>query len=215
MHYAVIDEEFCNVVPGARTSDFSLNNELIQIGVVLLDEEFNEVSRFNEYIKPEHGHVDAFIRRLTGITQYTVSKVDVLGVVLERLKQWLPEDAVMVSWSTADLHQLRKEMEQKGIDDSWLEEKYDTWIDCQKIFSRKIDDIRQYSLEEALNMSDIYTEGDLHDGLSDAINTAKLFKKLNTEKEFKTSERYIKAKEAQESVTFSLGDLLSKLNIPN
>lgn len=213
MHYAVIDEEFCNVVPGARSSRYTLTNELIQIGVVLLDENYNEVGQFNEYIKPEHGHVSGFIRNLTGITSYTVSLVDTLDKVLERFKDWLPEDAVMVSWSTSDLHQLRREIAEKGIEAAWLEPKYDTWIDCQKIFSQKIEADKQYSLEEALNMSDVYAEGDYHDGLSDAVNTAKLFRKIRTEKEFKTSEKYLKAKEPQGEVTFSLGDLISKLKI--
>lgn len=213
MHYAVIDEEFCNVVPGARRSNYSLRYELIQIGVVLLDEEYNVVDTFNEYIKPEYGHIDGFIRSLTGITQFKVSKCEKLSVVIEHFKEWLPDDAVMVSWSTSDMHQLRKETEAKMIDSSWMESKYDNWYDCQAAFSEIIQADKCYNLQEALNMSDVATEGSCHDGFSDAYNTAMLFKKMKTEREFHTSEKYLKAKEPQEKITFSLASLLSQIQI--
>ena len=213
MHYAIIDEEFCNVVPGARRTAYPLKYELIQIGAVLLDEDYNIVDTFNEYIKPEYGHIDGFIRNLTGITQFMVSKSETLSVIVEKLKNWIPEDAVMVSWSTSDLHQLKKEIEAKKIENTWIESKYETWLDCQEMFSMKIQAEKKYNLQEALNMSDVVTKGSIHDGFSDAYNTAMLFKKLRLEDSFKTSEKYIKATQMQEKITFSLGSLLNRIQI--
>ena len=213
MYYAVIDEEFCNVVPCARTEQYKLKYELIQIGVVLMDENFNVVSTFNEYIRPEHGYVDAYIRNLTGITQYTVSQSETLENVLDHLKNWLPEDTVMVSWSTSDLHQLKRETEQKNLNSAWLEALYEGWLDCQKEFSDRIEADKVYKLEEAVNMAAIDAEGEFHNGFADAYNTAMIFKKLRTEDDFSMSDKYIKAKEEQESIGFSLGNLLSKLAI--
>ena len=123
MYYAVIDEEFCNVAYGARSLKYNLKNEIIQIGVVLLDEKFEEVDRFSSYVCPKYGHIDAFIKKLTGIDQYTASQGDFLEDVLDRLKGWLPEDSVMVSWSLSDLHQLKKECEMKAINTEWLSDK--------------------------------------------------------------------------------------------
>lgn len=62
-------------------------------------------------------------------------------------------------------------------------------------------------------MSDVATEGSCHDGFLDAYNTAMLFKKMKTEQEFHTSEKYLKAKEPQEKITFSLASLLSQIQI--
>ena len=213
MYYAIIDEEFCNVAYGARSSKYYLKNEIIQIGVVLLNEAYEEVDRFSSYVCPKFGHVDAFIRKLTGIDQYTASQGDYLENVLERLKDWMPEDTVMVSWSLSDLHQLRKECEMKEIDTGWLQDKYDTWQDCQAEFSKKVKGIKnkQYNLEEALCMSDVDISGNCHDGMDDAYNTAQLFRKMRLEPEFKASRKYLKADEESEGITFSLGSLLSNI----
>ncbi len=213
MYYAVIDEEFCNVVPGARRMSYPHNREIIQIGVVLLDENFDVIDTFSEYIRPEYGYVDGFIRNLTGITPYKVSRSKKLCDVLDQFKAWLPDDTIMVSWSKSDLNQLKKETETKNIDMLWLEDKYETWIDCQKEFGEKIQADKRYNLQEALNLSDISSDGSEHDGFSDAYNTAMLFKKIMTEKEFHTSSKYLKETEETDTISFSLGSLLSQIRI--
>lgn len=213
MYYAVIDEEFCNVAYGARSSKYNLKNEIIQIGVILLDDNYEEVDRFSSYVCPKFGHVDAFIKKLTGIDQYTASQGDYLEDVLERLKGWLPVDTVMVSWSLSDLHQLKKECEMKAINTEWLSDKYDTWQDCQAEFSKKVKGIKnkQYNLEEALCMSDVNINGNCHDGMDDAYNTSQLLRKMRLEPEFKPSRKYLKADEESEGVTFSLASLLNNI----
>ena len=125
----------------------------------------------------------------------------------------MPDDTVMVSWSLSDLHQLRKECELKGIDTEWLQDKYDTWQDCQAEFSNKVKGIKnkQYNLEEALCMSDVDISGNCYDGMDDAYNTSQLFRKMRLEPEFKASKKYLKADEKGEEITFSLGNLLSKI----
>lgn len=213
MHYAIIDEEFCNVAYGARTKEYNLKNEIIQIGIVLLDDNYEMIDKFDAYIKPEHGHVDGFIRNLTGINQYTVSKGELLEDVLQKIKEWLPEDSIMVSWSMHDRRQLMMETKAKNIEAEWLQEKYETWTDSQVEFSKKVDSRKAYRLEEALNLSGVISEGNYHDGLADAYNTALLFKKMRTEETFKTSDKFVKADEVSDGITFSLGNLLNKLVI--
>ena len=168
MFFAVIDEEFCKVAYGARSSKYYLKNEIIQIGVVLLDENYEEVDRFSSYVCPKYGHVDGFIRNLTGIDQYTVSKGEYLEDVMERLRNWLPDGTVMVSWSMSDQHQLKKECEMKNINTEWLQDKFETWHDCQAEFTELVNGDRIYKLEEALCMSDVGVSGSSHDGMDDA-----------------------------------------------
>lgn len=213
MHYAVIDEEFCRVARGARTREYNFKNEIIQIGIVLLNESYEVVDKFDAYIRPEHGYVDGFIRNLTGINQYQVSKGDILEDVLIKVREWLPEDTVMVSWSMNDRKQLFTEILAKKIDAEWLQGMFDTWTDCQAEFSKKIESRKEYKLEEALNLSGVISEGNYHDGLADAYNTALLFRKLRTEEEFKLSSNYVRADEETEGITFSLSNLLNGLVI--
>lgn len=212
MYYAVIDEEFCKVSKGAKTSEYDLNNEIIQIGAVLLDDNFNVIDKFNELVRPEYGHINAFIQKLTGISQYAVSQSDTLRVVLEKLLNWIPENTVMVSWSMNDESQLRREAEAKGLSNDKLLSLCSSWIDSQRMFTEKIDASRVYRLEEALNMSGILYDGNLHDGYSDAYNTALLFAEMQDE-EFKPCSSYVHDGEETEELSFSLGNLFTGLGI--
>lgn len=115
----------------------------------------------------------------------------------------------MISWSLTDLSQLQKEMLYKGVPDEKIESLFDTWVDAQVIFSEKIDNERSYSLEEALNLTDVSVIGSMHDGLSDAVNTAKLYAKMMTEETMRFNEYYLKAKDEVEHLSFSMGDLFS------
>ena len=119
----------------------------------------------------------------------------------------------MVSWSMHDRRQLMMETKAKNIEAEWLQEKYETWTDSQVEFSKKVDSRKAYRLEEALNLSGVISEGNYHDGLADAYNTALLFKKMRTEETFKTSDKFVKADEVSDGITFSLGNLLNKLVI--
>lgn len=43
--------------------------ETIQIGAVLLDENFERIGTLSEYVNPSYGAIDSFIGNLTGIRQ--------------------------------------------------------------------------------------------------------------------------------------------------
>lgn len=213
MHYAVIDEEFCNVTRAERTKVYNLKNEIIQIGIVLLDENYDLIDEFNAYIKPEYGHIDSFIMNLTGISEKMISESEKLNEVLERLHKWLPEDAVMVSWSMHDRKQLFTETTAKQIDVSWLDDKFETWTDSQEEFGKKLGSRKAYRLEEAIFLSDVFPKGNMHDGLADAYNTAMLLKKIRTEEHFTMNVNYVKADDESIGITYSLANLIDGLVI--
>ena len=68
MNYLVIDLEMCNVPRDYRSRSYKYANETIQIGAVLLDEEFKRIGTLSQYVHPEHGVIDPFIQNLTTIT---------------------------------------------------------------------------------------------------------------------------------------------------
>ena len=93
-------------------------------------------------------------------------------------------------------------------------ELFDNWTDCQKTFSAKLDTNRCFKLSEALVAADISYEGRAHDGLSDAYNTALLFAKMETEKDFSITEIYESTQKAEiEHLSCSLGDLLGGISL--
>ncbi len=181
--YVVFDLEMCKVPKHIKTEN--LHMEIIEIGAVLLDEAYKEVDSFKTYIKPEYGFVDNFIEKLTGITIAETKNAPETKQALEMFAKWIPDDAVLVTWSENDEHQLRKEMEYKNIDIPKLNKLLDEYIDSQLDFSDIMDSDRQYSLYEALVLGDIDFDEDIHDALVDARNTALLFAKMETEEEFK------------------------------
>ena len=188
--YVVFDLEMCKVPKSIKPE--ALHMEIIEIGAVLLDETYKEIDSFKTYIKPQYGFVDEFIKNLTGITVAETKNAPETKQALEMFSDWIPDDAVLVTWSENDEHQLRREMEYKNIDIPKLNRLLDEYIDSQLDFSDIMDSDRQYSLYEALVLGDIDFDEDIHDALVDARNTALLFAKMETEEEFKFISYYSK-----------------------
>ena len=219
--YVVIDLEMCKVPKQMRTKEYNLGSETIQIGAVLVDDSMQIVGEFNTYVAPKYGFVDEYIKSLTGITRADVRNACDMKSAINALLEWAPDDAVFVSWSNSDLLQIRKEVNAKHIEDKRLYKVFNSWIDCQITFSGKMNEYgKRYRLEEALVAADIYYDENMHDGLVDAKNTAKLFIKMQKEPELTLNKYYKYAKtgikdECEEHTT--LGDMfpwLSTICVP-
>lgn len=189
MKYAVVDLEMCQV-PKLYRKGYRYSLETIQIGAVLMDETYNIVDSFMTYVKPEYGMIMTPIQKLTGITKKDVANAPVMKEALQAFAEWLPEDVTLVAWSDSDQLQIQRERECKEITFDGIEKLDGEWIDCQKIFSEIIRNPKQYNLVEAMNLSDIDYDEDIHDGLVDARNTALLFRKMQTEEVFRFNKYY-------------------------
>lgn len=191
MKYVVIDLEMCEVPKMYRTDKYSYSRETIQIGAVLLDDDFNEKESFMTYVKPQYGLISPFIQKLTGITKKDVSTAPKMREALLNFLNWLPKDATLVSWSDSDQLQILKEIEGKKIDFDGIDRLNASWLDCQVKFSEIIKNPKAYKLVDAMNLSDIFYDDNIHDGLVDAKNTALLFKKMMIEKEYQFNKYYM------------------------
>ena len=188
--YVVLDMEMCRIPRLFRGQPLPLKQEVIQIGAVLVDENMAVRDSFITYVKPEKGVIDKTINRLTGISQKDLTGAPDIQTAFYAMLDWMPEDAVIVSWSESDLAQLQNEFSVKGIEIPRFDRYSESWIDCQKTFSEKMHTEKVYRLSEALSITDIYYEDGAHDALVDAKNTAQLFIKMSTEKELKLSKYY-------------------------
>lgn len=177
----VIDLEMCNVPQIYRNKNYSLSKEIIQIGAVLMDENNNINDEFSQFVKPDYGVVDNFIKSLTGIREANVRKAKPLGVVVREMLAWIgTEDINFYSWSDNDYRQFKKELQAKEIESDdfvpLLNEK--NWIDFQQVFDKRFKFGKSLSLKDALFYLEIDPEGRLHDGLADARNTARMIAKM-------------------------------------
>lgn len=214
-NYVVVDLEMCDVVKGLRGDDYSCGTEIIQIGAVLMDKEYNIVDKFVINVRPEFGWISGNIEQLTDIHADELYNAPYLKEALDKFSEWLPdEDLVMVEWSKADEKQLRIEMAEKGIQNEKVMCLIEHYIDCQKLFSEKINDKKQYNLSNALISVDIAQEGRAHNGLDDAYNTALLFAKLKRENKITLNPILEKARSGEiYHLNFSMKGLFSGIDL--
>lgn len=179
--YIVLDLEMCDVPSGEKREVFNSPKELIQIGAVMLDSEYNIIDHFDMLVKPEYGTVTPNIQKLTGISPKDVQNATDTENALALFEKWIPENSILVTWSENDARQLDDELYFKDICLNKLYDFLDDYIDCQEIFSEKMETNRVYQLSEALAIANIDYDENIHNARADAYNTALLFKKLQTE----------------------------------
>lgn len=188
--YVIVDLEMCRVPFSKKTEQYPCRNEIIEIGAVLVNEKLETVDTFKTYVAPEFGVLDDYIQKLTGITNYDLENAPTLCKALERFTEWLPENAILVSWSDNDEYQMSEEIYYKYIDIPELEKCFDNWEDCQREFGQRMKTSKVYKLSEALAIADLEYDENIHDALVDARNTALLFIKMKNEPVLKLSPYY-------------------------
>lgn len=215
MFYLVIDLEMCNVPRNHREKTYKYAKETIQIGAVLLDEDFKRIGTLTQYVQPEFGVIDHFIERLTGIRNSQLKNAPKLQEALLHMLNWIGDcEYKIYAWSESDRNQILHEMKAKKIDDvritSFVEK--EKWIDYQFVFMKRFDFNRPISLAEALERAEIEPEGKFHDGLDDAVNTGHLIKKLKLNPEYQLVQYELSGEESK-SLSCTLGELFSGLDL--
>ena len=216
MNYLVIDLEMCKVPKHYRTKQYKYANEIIQIGAVLLDENHEIIGKINQYVHPVHGVIDHYITKLTGILNNQVKNAPRLEEALLHMLDWIGDREYKVyAWSESDYKQLEHEMTCKEITNSRLIEFMDPecWTDYQAVFGKRFEFSRAISLSEALMYCNIDIDGHLHDGLDDAVNTAKLINVLENNEEFDLYMENIDLGATSEPLNFTMGGLFAGLNL--
>lgn len=215
MNYLVIDLEMCKVPRDYRSKGYKYANETIQIGAVLLDEEFKRIGTLSQFVHPEHGVIDYFIENLTGIKNGQVKHAPRLQEALLHMLNWIGDREYKVyAWSGSDRAQILHEIKAKNIVDekiaSFMEES--RWVDYQDIFMMRYEMSRKMSLEEALGRADIDPEGRFHDGLNDAVNTGLLIEKLELNPDYQLVS-YEMPEKPSENLSSSLGELFAGMEL--
>lgn len=215
MNYLVIDLEMCKVPRDYRSKGYKYANETIQIGAVLLDEEFKRIGTLSQFVHPEHGVIDYFIENLTGIKNGQVKHAPRLQEALLHMLNWIGDREYKVyAWSGSDRAQILHEIKAKNIVDDKIASfmKESRWVDYQDIFMKRYEMSRKMSLEEALGRADIAPEGRFHDGLNDAVNTGLLIEKLELNPDYQLVS-YEMPEKLSEHLSSSLGELFAGMEL--
>lgn len=180
MQYIIYDMEWNQPPNEAETvqTPVYLTGEIIQIGAVKLDADFQVAQRLRLYITPRHyTRMHRKIASLTRIRNSELQQGIPFPEACEQFLQWCGEDSCLLSWSLSDLPMLVENMQLHGMDTGNLP----LCCDVQRIFAREImRSDRRFSLEHALEVLGEPAE-EAHDALHDAINTAKVCRHLDME----------------------------------
>ena len=212
MKHVVVDLEMNPVSREFREVRRKLNEEVIEIGAVRLDENFQQEAEFQCYVKPEYGPIKKHITSLTGITQAMVADKKTYAACFQDFVDWVGEEETKIySWSMSDIKQLRSECRYKlpDFDIGWLNAR---WVDLQQEFDDRLGLHNSLALKHALGAMDHKFEGTQHTALADAINTSAILTLMQDDAKFKeTMKPVLELLQPKEDLTSSIGDLCPEL----
>lgn len=212
MKHVVVDLEMNPVSREFREVRRKLNEEVIEIGAVRLDENFQQEAEFQCYVKPEYGPIKKHITSLTGITQAMVADKKTYAACFQDFVDWVGEEETKIySWSMSDIKQLRSECRYKlpDFDIEWLNER---WVDLQQEFDDRLGLHNSLALKHALGAMDHKFEGTQHTALADAINTSAILTLMQDDAKFKeTMKPELEILQPKDDLSSSIGDLCPEL----
>ena len=209
MKHVVVDLEMNPVSREFREVRRKLNEEVIEIGAVRLDENFQQEAEFQCYVKPEYGPIKKHITSLTGITQ---ADKKTYAACFQDFVDWVGEEETKIySWSMSDIKQLRSECRYKlpDFDIGWLNAR---WVDLQQEFDDRLGLHNSLALKHALGAMDHKFEGTQHTALADAINTSAILTLMQDDAKFKeTMKPVLEILQPKDDLASSIGDLCPEL----
>jgi len=177
--YVCLDIEMSELNSSERQMTCGMRNEIIQIGAVMLDENFNMISQFQTYVKPQFSSVTQTIYNLTGITNEQLENADDFITAFDKYCYWIGDNKVTTfCWSKTDYTQLWNEISLKAKQRDDLLDSLKSFVDLQDIFCKLLGAKVSISLESALNLMKLDFEGQAHSANCDAYNTGRILHKI-------------------------------------
>lgn len=188
--------------------------EIIEIGAVKLNENFQEIGRFNRLVKPSlYKKMNPIISEITGIRENEFHKAGKFKTVIRNFLDWCGEDYIICTFGNQDIHELEINMHYHKCEIPWkFPLKY---IDIQKIFGIENNEPNE---QRSLEMVSIYMGVEqkkvYHRALSDAVYTAEIMKKMNREsfEKYQSLDYINLPKTKKEEVEINLGNHMECLS---
>ena len=212
MNYIIVDFEMNPIAREYREERKICRSEIIEIGAVVMDENFLVLGEFKTLVKPQFNDcIYEKYETLTGISTQMVSNAPTFSVAYEMFISWITsygKEYEIYSWSDSDYCQLVAEMTLKNYDKADMMKPLNHWFDFQREYTDKLGLESIMSLEKALFYADITFEGRQHSALCDARNTAELFAIARDEKRCQEVLQTVMDALKPKSVSSALGDMI-------
>lgn len=199
MNYIIYDLEFNqknNLSIDINQSSIEVNNnptetevinsynmpfEIIQIGALKLNENFETISTFNALIKPTiYKNIHPFVENLTKITDDMVASCKDFVYVYKDFLQFIGDDEIILCvWGATDIKELVRNLNFHNLSTSYVPK----YFDIQKYASKhlKAPGKSRIGLRNAIELLNIPIEGEFHDAFNDAYYTAEVFKLIHND----------------------------------
>lgn len=183
MEYIVFDLEFNQGFD--KTLNKTVSNErcpfeIIQIGAIKLDSNFNMIDTFNAYVKPEiYKDIHPFIQKMTSITKDDVKNAEGFPQVFKEFKKFISsKKTVFGVWGTADLKELYRNIYFYNLPSISLPKNF---INIQEHASKYFNNPsgKSIGLQNAISILGLKEDKSYHDALNDAYYTSQVLIKIN------------------------------------
>lgn len=182
MHYIVYDLEFNQKDKNNHydsTSVVSLPFEIIQIGALKLNENFEIIDKFNTLVKPTlYTSIHPYIEELTKISNSDIDSAPTFTKAFENFRKFIDNNnSVLCVWGQADIKILIQNMNFHDIPTSFLPKRYiDIQLHASKYF--KTPSGSRIGLRNAIELLKIPINNDFHNAFNDAIYTTEVFRQV-------------------------------------
>lgn len=147
--------------------------EIIEIGAVMVNADFQVESEFQSFVKPvTNPQLTPFCTQLTNITQDCVDQAPYYPRAIAQFSQWMAAypQRVFCAWGDFDRRQLRQECRRHGLENPIPL----TCLNLRTMFGRSQNLPGLFNLQQSLTMANLTFTGTPHRGIDDARNIAKL-----------------------------------------
>lgn len=183
MNYIVFDLEFNQGYNFGVETENKTNPkcpfEIIQIGAIKLNENFETIGTLDVLVKPEiYTKINPFVKELTGLTMEDLDCGKSFKEMYEELIEFIkPDRSVLCVWGLADIKELFRNIEYHGLDASIVHTEY---INIQSYASKLLNCEKgiNIGLGNAAKLLNVPIESEFHNAFNDAYYTAKVFKKI-------------------------------------
>ncbi|MCY6372138.1 3'-5' exonuclease [Clostridium ganghwense] len=187
MNYIIFDLEFNQGYNSIKRNKNAITPkcpfEIIQIGAVKLDENFETISTLDRLIKPEiYNKIHHFVKEITGITMEQLNKGKPFNEIYKELIEFVKNDrSILCVWGMGDMKELFRNIQYHELDTSLIPKEY---INIQSYASKylKCPKGTNIGLRNAVELLHIPIKNQFHDAFNDAYYTAEIFKKIYNEK---------------------------------
>lgn len=181
MSFIIFDLEFNQDVSSLQNFDKIQSPypfEIIQIGAVKLDLEFNTLGTFNRYVKPTYyTRINPFVTELTGITTEQLLTEEPFPEIYKAYLTFINEnDSIFCTWGMSDITELFRNVEAHQLSHSLLPKRViniQPYVSLHLSLSQK----KLLRLQHAVELLNIPINNAFHNALHDALYTAEIFKR--------------------------------------